>query len=234
MSRFRNIAQAGAAALAAAVILGGPAPEGATAQPKKPEEVRKSGLGREAHGAELKAWDIDVRPDGRGLPPGRGSVKDGEDLYQAQCASCHGEFGEGVGRWPVLAGGRGSLKNEGPEKTVGSYWPYASTLFDYIKRAMPYGNARSLSDDEIYALTAYVLYLNDVVAEDFTLSPETFTRVKMPNENGFYPDDRESMEKHFWGKEPCMKDCKPGPAKVISRARMLDVTPDTKSAPKVE
>jgi S-disulfanyl-L-cysteine oxidoreductase SoxD len=212
MSRFRNFAQAGAAALAAAVILGGPAPEGATAQPKKPEEVRKSGLGREAHGAELKAWDIDVRPDGRGLPPGRGSVKDGEDLYQAQCASCHGEFGEGVGRWPVLAGGRGSLKNEGPEKTVGSYWPYASTLFDYI----------------------YVLYLNDVVAEDFTLSPETFTRVKMPNENGFYPDDRESMEKHFWGKEPCMKDCKPGPAKVISRARMLDVTPDTKSAPKVE
>ncbi|MGL4637208.1 MAG: c-type cytochrome [Beijerinckiaceae bacterium] len=195
---------------------------------------KKIGLGREAHPDEVKAWDIDVRPDGQGLPPGQGSVKDGEELYQAQCAACHGEFGESAGRWPAVAGGRGSLKGEGPEKTVGSFWPYASTSFDYIKRAMPYGNARSLTDNEVYAITAYLLNMNDLVKEDFVLSKENFTSVKMPNVDGFYDDDRETREKHFWKKEPCMKNCKPEPAKVLNRARMIDVTPDTKSAPKVE
>ena len=86
----------------------------------------------------IAGWDIDIRPDGMGLPPGQGSVAEGEPLYEAKCASCHGLFGEGEGRWPVLAGGEGTLDTLHPEKTVGSYWPYASTLWDYIHRAMPY------------------------------------------------------------------------------------------------
>jgi S-disulfanyl-L-cysteine oxidoreductase SoxD len=196
--------------------------------------AKKAGLGREALPEEIKAWDIDVRPDGGGLPPGKGSVAEGEVIYQAQCASCHGEFGEGVGRWPVLAGGHGSLKSEGPEKTIGSFWPYASTTFDYIKRAMPYGNARSLSDDEIYALTAYLLHMNDVVKEDFVLSRETFAKVVLPNAAGFYDDDREKTEKHFWKASPCMTNCQPNPARVTNRARVLDVTPDNKTGPKVD
>jgi S-disulfanyl-L-cysteine oxidoreductase SoxD len=233
MSRFRNllIVAAGLAGLGMATL---PAeaqqrPRTETAQPAK-----KVGLGREAHPDEVKAWDIDVRPDGAGLPPGKGSVKQGEELYQTQCAACHGEFGESAGRWPMVAGGRGSLTKEGPEKTVGSFWPFASTAFDYIKRAMPYGNARSLSDDEVYAITAYVLFLNDVVKEDFELSRENFTSVKLPNVGAFYDDDREMTERGFWKKEPCMKNCKPEPAKVTGRARVLDVTPDSKTAPKVD
>jgi cytochrome c len=105
----------------------------------------KLGLGRPALPDEIKAWDTDVRPDGKGLPPGKGTVKQGDVIFQAQCASCHGEFGEGAGRWPVLAGGAGTLKADRPDKTIGSFWPDLSTAFDYIKRAMPYGNARSLN-----------------------------------------------------------------------------------------
>jgi cytochrome c len=187
--------------------------------------AKKVGLGRAALPEEVAAWDIDVRPDGAGLPPGKGSVKQGEELYLTNCAACHGEFGEAVGRWPVLVGGQGSLKHEAPEKTIGSYWPYASTTFDYIKRAMPYGNARSLTDDEIYAITAWLLNQNGVVKDDFVLSKENFTSVKLPNEPAFYDDDREKTEKHFWNKEPCMRNCK-ADAKVTMRARVIDVTPE--------
>jgi S-disulfanyl-L-cysteine oxidoreductase SoxD len=236
MSRCRELVLA---AIGASVIAFAPAlteaqqsqlPRKEDAQPAR----KKAGLGREAHPDEVRAWDIDVRPDGKGLPAGKGSVKQGEELYQAQCAACHGEFGESAGRWPMVAGGRGSLTKEGPEKTVGSFWPFASTAFDYIKRAMPYGNARSLTDDEVYAITAYVLFLNDVVKEDFELTRENFTSVKLPNADAFYDDDRETTERSFWKKDPCMKNCKPEAAKVTSRARVLDVTPDSKTAPKVD
>jgi len=114
-------------------------------------------LGRLALDEEIAAWDIDVRPDGVGLPQGAGNAVDGGVLYDANCASCHGDFGEGTGRWPILAGGFDSLQEERPEKTIGSYWPYLSTVYDYIRRAMPFGNARSLSDDDVYAITAYIL-----------------------------------------------------------------------------
>ena len=192
------------------------------------------GLGRPALPEEIKAWDIAVRPDGKGLPPGKGTVKQGDELFQAQCASCHGEFGQGNGRWPVLAGGMGSLTADRPEKTIGSFWPDLSTVYDYIRRAMPYGNAQSLSPDEIYALTAYLLYLNDIVKdEEFELSDKNFTSVKLPNAAAFYDDDREATEKAFWSKEPCMKDCK-AEVKITGRAAVLDVTPDSKSAPKVD
>lgn len=199
-----------------------------------PAEAGKLNLGREAHPDEIAAWDRDVRPDGQGLPAGKGSVKEGEPLYLERCASCHGEFGEGAGRWPVLAGGAGSLRKESPEKTVGSFWPYASTAFDYIQRAMPYGNARSLEPNEVYAIVAYLMFMNDVVREDFTLSKENFASVKLPNAGGFYDDDREKVEKQFWNPKPCMTNCK-AEVKITGRASVLDVTPeDGKKGPKVD
>jgi cytochrome c len=195
----------------------------------------KLGLGREAKPDEIAGWDIDVRADGHGLPPGKGTVKQGEEIYLAQCATCHGEFGESAGRWPILSGGVGTLASHDPVKSVGSYWPYASTLLDYIRRAMPYGNAQSLNNDELYAVTAYVLYLNDILKEEeFELNEKNFASIKLPNEANFYDDDRESAERAFWVKEPCMSNCIPGEAKVTSRARALDVTPESGKGPKVE
>lgn len=196
--------------------------------------AHRIGLGRPAFPEEIKAWDTDVRPDGKGLPVGRGTVKQGDDLFQERCASCHGEFGQGVGRWPVLAGGAGTLKADRPDKTVGSFWPDLSTVFDYIKRAMPYGNARSLTDDEVYALTAYILSMNDIIKdENFELNEKNFTSIKLPNATAFYDDDRETTEKQFWNREPCMKNCRSAP-KVIGRAISVDVTPDSKAGPKVD
>ncbi|MGD9804765.1 MAG: c-type cytochrome [Hyphomicrobiaceae bacterium] len=197
-------------------------------------EAAKLGIGHEATPEEIKAWDIDARPDGHGLPPGKGTVKQGEDIYQTQCATCHGEFGEGKDRWPVLAGGFDSLTHDRPDKTIGSFWPEASTIFDYIKRAMPFGNAQSLTDDEIYAVTAYILNLNDVIKDqNFELNQSNLASVKMPNRDGFYDDDRETAERQFWGVDPCMQDCKTE-AKIVNRARVLDVTPDAKTGPKVD
>lgn len=184
-------------------------------------------LGRKATTDEIAAWDIDIRPDGKGLPPGRGTVAQGEEIFAEACAVCHGDFGEGRDRWPVLAGGQDTLKAERPVKTIGSYWPYLSTVYDYVRRAMPFGDARSLSDDDVYAITAYLLYLNDVVTEeDFELSRENFTSVRLPNEENFFMDDR-AEEEHYADKtEPCMTDCKPAPVEITMRARVLDVTPD--------
>lgn len=186
-------------------------------------------LGRVALDAEIQAWDIDIRPDGAGLPPGVGSVETGGELYDAQCASCHGVFGEGEGRWPILAGGQDTLTEERPEKTVGSYWPYLSTVFDYVRRAMPFGNARSLTDDDVYALTAYILYLNDIVDDTFELSSENFESIVMPNEPNFIEDTRAEEDWFEASIEPCMSDCMEGDATVSQRARVLDVTPDNES-----
>jgi cytochrome c len=183
-------------------------------------------LGRVALPEEVAAWDIDVRPDGLGLPAGSGSVEVGGQIYDSQCASCHGVFGEGEGRWPVLAGGFDSLSDDRPEKTIGSYWPYLSTVFDYVRRAMPFGNARSLSDDDVYALTAYLLYLNDLADEDFTLSFDNFSSIVMPNVDNFIDDTRAEEPYYASVSEPCMHDCIVGKAKVTQRARILDVTPD--------
>src|SRR6266850_1314507 len=113
---------------------------------------RKLGIGHIATPQEVAGWDIDVRPDGRGLPSGNGSVKDGETVYVAKCAVCHGEFGESAGRWPQVAGGQGSLKSDDPVKTVGSYFAHLSTVIDYVRGAMPSGDSQSLSNDELYAV----------------------------------------------------------------------------------
>jgi cytochrome c len=193
------------------------------------------GIGREAKPEEIAGWDIDIRPDGHGLPVGKGTVKQGEPLYVERCAACHGEFGESAGRWPILMGGAGTLAGHDPVKSIGSYWPYASTLLDYIRRTMPFGNAQSLTNDELYAITAYVLYLNDIIKEDdFELNERNFVSIKLPNQPNFIDDDREIAEREFWRETPCMTNCAPGPAKIVGRARALDVTPETGTAPKVE
>jgi cytochrome c len=197
------------------------------AAPAAAESAHRLDIGRAATPQEIAGWDIDVRPDGQGLPPGHGSVKDGEGVYMTRCAACHGEFGEGAGRWPPLAGGRDSLASNDPNKTVGSYFPHASSVLDYVRHAMPFGDAQSLKTDELYAVVAYVLFLNDVVDETFVLTPETFRQLRLPNEGGFFDDDRETSERAFWNVRPCMRDCK-GDVKVLNRARTLDVTPEDK------
>lgn len=190
-----------------------------------PAFAEKLGLGRAALPEEIAAWDVDVTPDGRGLPPGSGDVLTGEELFADNCAVCHGDFAEGVDNWPKLAGGADTLADKDPLKTVGSYWPYLSTTWDYVNRSMPFGNAQSLEPDEVYAIVAYILYSNDMVDEDFVLSNENFLDVDMPNAEGFFLDDREKSEAHFWTDAPCMENCKET-VEITMRAAVLDVTPD--------
>lgn len=182
------------------------------------------GYGKTATAEQIAGWNIDVRSDGKGLPPGQGSVAEGADIFQSTCASCHGTFGEGMGRFPKLAGGLGSLTAERPEKTVGSYWPYATTLWDYIHRAMPFYAPESLSDHQVYALVAYVLNLNNIVGADFVASQANLASVKMPNRDGFYrPDPRPDTHS-----AECMKNCKaPAEVKVASSAEGKNLTPST-------
>lgn len=188
-----------------------------------------SSLGRAATPDEVAAWDIDIRPDGAGLPEGSGDVFTGEELYIEQCAVCHGDFGEAIGRWPVLAGGQGSLTDDRPVKTIGSYWPYLSTVYDYVHRAMPFGNAQSLSDDDVYAITAYLLYLNDLVDDDFVLDRDSFVAFEMPNQDAFYMDDREATEYAEFTAEPCMEACRDS-VEITARAMVIDVTPEDEEA----
>ena len=155
---------------------------------------------------------------------GSGSVIIGEELYTDNCASCHGDFGEGIDRWPELAGGFDTLDSEDPVKTVGSYWPYLSTVWDYVHRAMPFGNAQSLNNDEVYSITAYIMYLNDLVDEDFELSNVNFEEINLPNEENFYQDNREDLENTTYDNR-CMQNCKKE-AIITKRAVVLDVTPE--------
>jgi S-disulfanyl-L-cysteine oxidoreductase SoxD len=144
-------------------------------------------FGRPATPAEVKSWNIDVLPDGTGLPEGKGSVAQGKKLFEANCAACHGVGGAG-GINDRLVGGVGSLATDHPIKTVGSYWPYATTLYDYIRRAMPYQAPGSLSDSDYYALAAYLLNANGVVPENTVLDRRSLPKVKMPNRDGFVPE----------------------------------------------
>ena len=206
--------------------------------------------GRIATKNELKAWDKDVMPDGTGLPEGSGSVEEGEELYEAQCVMCHGDFGSGGGGYPALSKGNAqelqeTLTNnrwkdpeaEGPVRVFGSYWPYASTMFWYIRDAMPHTKSKTLSDDETYALTAYILNINEMeidgeeVDDEYVLDREKFLKIKMPNVDGFVPniDGPDALKdvRAFY-KEPknygaiklkdaskrCMKDCQEPSAKV--------------------
>ncbi len=183
------------------------------------------GLGREALPEEISAWDLDVSPDGTGLPAGSGDVASGEEIFSTNCAACHGEFAEGVDNWPSLSGGFDTLADKDPVKTVGSYWPYLSTVFDYIHRSMPFHAAQTMSVDDVYAMTAYILYSNDIVDDEFVLSNENFLEVEMPNADGFVVDDRAEKEYAQWSAEPCMENCKES-VEITMRATVLDVTPD--------
>jgi mono/diheme cytochrome c family protein len=156
------------------------------------------GVGRAPTPAELKAVDIDVLPDGRGLPPGSGTAAAGKPVYESRCLTCHGPTGT-EGPQDVLAGGRGTLKVETPAgrpvKTVGSYWPYATTLWDYVRRAMPFDHPGTLTTDDVYGATAYLLFLNGIVGEHDVLNETTLPQVRMPNRDGFVPDSRPDVHR---------------------------------------
>jgi len=162
----------------------------AAAAPTQAADPARLAIGRTATKAEIAGWDIDVRADGHGLPEGSGSVRDGQKIYAESCAACHGESGEGK-LADRLVGGYGTLATTKPVRTVGSFWPYPTTLFDYIRRAMPFSAPQSLTADQVYALTAYVLHLNNIVPEDTVLDAHSLPKVAMPNRGGFTsPDPR--------------------------------------------
>ncbi|HEX4985363.1 MAG TPA: cytochrome c [Burkholderiales bacterium] len=160
------------------------------------------GLGQPAADAVIRAWDIDVRADGAGLPQGHGNAARGERIYAGKCAACHGDRGRGK---PMdrLVGDHASLAGPAPVKTVGSYWPFATTLFDYVRRAMPFNAPRTLSDDEVYAVVAYVLHLNGILGADATLDAASLPLVTMPNRDGFVGDPRPDVHAG-----PCAADCR--------------------------
>lgn len=149
----------------------------ATAAPEGPK------LGRPAPPQEIAAADINVFPDGSGLPPGKGTAAEGKPIYDAQCISCHGPKGSG-GTAGELAGGTG-LTGLHPDKTIGTYWPYATTIFDFVRRSMPLNAPRSLSNDQVYAVTAYLLHINGIIGEQAEVNAKTLPEVKMPNREGF-------------------------------------------------
>jgi cytochrome c len=148
------------------------------------------GLGRTPSAAELATADISISPTGIGLPKGHGTARDGETVYLARCAGCHGLHAEGLGDFPALVGGRGTLATKSPLLTVGSYWPFATTLFDYVRRAMPYTSPGTLSSDDIYEVVAFVLFKNEILAADVVVDAQTLPRIVMPNADGFRADPR--------------------------------------------
>jgi S-disulfanyl-L-cysteine oxidoreductase SoxD len=167
-------AMAGTTAIIAAVSLAAETPH--FGQPVTPDE--------------LAPWDISIGPDGAGLPPGRGTPKEGEAVYAANCQACHGEKGAGRPN-DALVGGFGTIAADRPAvKTIGSYWPYATTLFDYIRRAMPYQQSKSLTNDQIYAVSADILHLNGIIGADDAVDAQSLPKVKMPNRDGFFPFPR--------------------------------------------
>ncbi len=183
------------------------------------------GYGSKPTPEQIAGWNIDARgDDGVGLPPGKGTVQRGSEVFAEQCAACHGTFGEGEGRYPKLVGGDGTLRDDRPEPTVGSYWPFAPTLWDYINRAMPMPAPHSLSADDVYALTAYILNLTDAVSDEFVADRDSLPKVKMPNHDAFiWTDPRpDTMAK------PCMSECAdPKDIKITSTAEGRDLTPRT-------
>ena len=150
---------------------------------------RSPALGVPVESAQLAAWDISIPPSGAGLPAGSGSVKQGAVVYEQKCAACHGAKGAGKPA-DALAGGVGTLATKAPVRTVGSFWPYSTTLFDYVRRAMPITNPLSLTNDEVYAVSAYVLFLNGIVDDAAVMDAASLPQVKMPNRDGFVDEWR--------------------------------------------
>jgi cytochrome c len=165
-----------------------------TAAAQAPSPPARYGIGRPATPEEIRALDIDVRPDGRGLPPGTGTVREGATVYAAKCASCHGAKGEGASADRLVGRNDGDsfahATNPKLIRTIGSYWPYATTLFDYTARAMPFQRPGTLTAGETYGVVAYLLYLNGIVPEDAVMDAGSLPKVMMPARDRFVPDDR--------------------------------------------
>lgn len=167
------------------------------------DEPHNYSFGHPISPAQLQAWDIDIAPDGAGLPAGGATADEGEEIYLQRCAACHGDFGEGMGRFPALTGSPQDLTAERPRKSVGGYWPYSTTLFDYINRAMPFGHAQSLTPQQVYGVVAYILSMNDIIDSDQEMNAQTLPKVIMPNRHGFITSEGSDIQA-----EACMKNCK--------------------------
>jgi cytochrome c len=154
-----------------------------------PAHAQTYGIGHVVSEKDIAPWNIDVSADGSGLPAGKGSVAEGKKVYETNCIACHGVGGQGKPA-DQLVGGQGTLKAEQPVKTIGSFWPYATILFDFVTRAMPYDRPKILTPNEVYAVTAYLLNLNGIVGADTVLDAKTLPQVRMPNRDGFVPDPR--------------------------------------------
>ena len=157
-------------------------------------QLPTSGVGRPPTAEEVRAWDLTIRPDGQGLPPGSGTAALGKAVYAERCAACHGETGEDP-KYSRLVGGHGSLATAQPIRTIGSFWQYAPTLWSYIRRAQPFDQPGSLTPDQVYAVTAYLLQLNGIIGEQDVMDATTLPLVKMPNRDGFVPDPRPDVGK---------------------------------------
>ncbi|MFM1884907.1 MAG: hypothetical protein RL026_64 [Pseudomonadota bacterium] len=211
MSRFDAMSKRlqfflGATLLAGIAVAAGTSAKAPSAAPalKPPQPA----LGRQATPAQIHFWDIDVRPDGVGLPEGKGSVAEGEALFETHCASCHGTFGDSE-EYAQLAGGVGTLASSSPQRTVGSKLDTPTTLYDYINRAMPFTSSKMLTPSEVYAVSAYILNLNDIIPADAVLDKDSLPKVQMPNRNG-YTTDHGFMRvdgKPDTANTACMKDC---------------------------
>jgi cytochrome c len=158
-------------------------------------------VGRTPTAQEVQAMDIAIGTDGKELPPGSGNAKTGARLFNEKCVACHGENQEGSAQAPALVGGKGTLTSLHPKMTAGSYWPFATTIFDYIRRAMPRYAEGSLKVDEVYSLTAFILFRNDIIKEDDVIDPTTLPKIKMPNRDGFIPQNLDEI--HDWKKRGC-------------------------------
>lgn len=180
------------------IPLGKTAPHPVQPLPDRPR------FGQPVRESDLVALNIDVRtPDGLGLPPGRGTVAAGKAVYEGKCASCHGADAKGGPVFGAMVGGIGSMTKSPRVLTPGSMYPYAPVLFDYVKRAMPMDRPQSLTDDETYAVSAYLLHLNGLIPADAVMGPDTLVKVQMPNRNAFLIDDRPDAKA-----QRCMSNCK--------------------------
>ena len=160
--------------------------------PAQPQTVALPDLGQAVTPQELAGY-FAIPPNGAGLPPGSGTASQGAEMYATQCVACHGDKLQGVSAigGPALVGGRGTLATSKPVRTVESYWPYATTVFDYVKRAMPFNAPKSLTDDEVYGVAAYILQLNGIIGENDVMNAQTLPKVRMPNRDGFIPFSRQ-------------------------------------------
>ncbi|MCF3945229.1 c-type cytochrome [Acidiphilium iwatense] len=238
MSRSRSIAAAavvlGALLGARAAMAGTPVAstqaqdravwnaEGGAGHYKPAKPVGYYAIGTTPTPAEIAGWTIAIPPSGAGLPAGQGTAAQGETIYASNCAMCHGTFGQGKNGYPQLVGGVGSLASSAPAKTVGSYWPYATTVWDYINRAMPFYAPHTLKPDQVYALTAYLLNMNGIVHSGFVADATTLPAVKMPNRDGFIWKDPRPVTHNA----ACMTQCaNPVTIKITSNAASMNLTP---------